>query len=175
MPPPRKPDPTMAPDRPGASTESRLIQQMVLSAGAAENSRAALEILLMRACTLTGWAMGQAWFPDVPARALACRGPWLEYGVDFAELRRESAGLAIPPGVDLPGRAWIARLATACRDLTGPVPGARWRLAHRLGVTAGFAIPVLAGEQSVAVLEFFSTGSGIEDLKWLELLETAAA
>ena len=88
----------------------------------------------------------------------------------FTTFREVAENTTFKFGVGLPGRvkesgkpAWIV-------DVTKDPDFPRAKLAMDIGVKAGFAVPVLAGTDVVAVLEFFSPDAAEPDDSLLNVL-----
>jgi signal transduction histidine kinase len=117
----------------------------------------ALGYVLRRLCEQNGWSFGQVLRPTPGGRELTvvecCHARVPDR---FAAFRSASQALRFGPGSGLPGRvlssgqlAWTTRLG---QDLLAP----RAALAQELGLRTALVLPVMAGPQVVAVLEFFS-------------------
>ncbi|MBL8483181.1 MAG: EAL domain-containing protein, partial [Rhodocyclaceae bacterium] len=59
------------------------------------------------------------------------------------------------PGIGLPGRAWKLREPAWIDDVSNDSNFPRAPMARELGLRAGMAVPVLVGDEIVAVVEFF--------------------
>ncbi|MFN8543741.1 MAG: ATP-binding protein [Candidatus Binatia bacterium] len=134
--------------------ELRLLQTVTLEVSAAEDVDAALRVVLRRVCEATGWTYGQAWLPRADGTALVC-GPAWSAEDDLQPFRAASEALAFAPGVGLPGRAWLTAQPKAERDLFDRARFPRAEAARAVGLRTGIALPVVAGAEVVAVLEFF--------------------
>ena len=104
------------------------------------------------------WAVGALWVPGDGAGLLRCHLLWHAPGVDAPEFDRLTRELSLTRGMGLPGLAWERR-----RPVTGAMTGerpvtARDEAAERAGLKAGLAIPVMSGEELLAVIESFGTG-----------------
>ncbi len=135
--------------------EIRLLQTIVLAFGEAEDLHSALEMLLRRVCEATGWVLGQAWLPDPGHGALACSPAWYCADAALEPFRRSTEGRTFSAGVGLPGRVWAARQPAWIRDVTSDASFLRAAAARQVGLRAGMGIPVLAGKEVIAVIEFF--------------------
>ena len=81
-----------------------------------------------------------------------------------------SEATLVGPGIGLPGQAMATGQPWWVSDLTADAASPRVAAAGHLGVRAGFAFPVLAGTEVVAVLEFFSNQSAERDEGLLEVM-----
>jgi adenylate cyclase len=71
--------------------------------------------------------------------------------------------MAFAPGIGLPGRVLEERKPAWIADVTKDSNFPRSKAAQDTGLRAGFAFPVLAGEEVVAVMEFFSREPAVPD------------
>ena len=139
----------------------RLLHRIATETNEATSDVEAMRSCLDAVCSFTGWPVGHVYaFTDESPDALVSTQIWnSENGERYAVFRSVSEATAFTTGIGLPGRvlatgkpAWIANV-----NLDTNFP--RAALAKDIGVNAGFAIPVLAGTDVVAVLEFFSAES----------------
>jgi signal transduction histidine kinase len=154
--------------------EARLLQAITLDVGEATDFRAALRVVLDKTCEATGWAFGQAWVPRPDGSALewcaASQGP----GERLARFRQESEHNPLLPGTLLPGRAWSTKGPAWVEDLIGHPEFSRAQAAKEAGLRAGVAVPVLAGGDVVAVIEFFLAERRREDRRLVGIVRTIA-
>ena len=88
----------------------------------------------------------------------------------FETLRDVSDAHRLGPGPGLAGRTLASAKPTWIVDVTEDPTFRRAKWASDIGVKAGFAFPVLVGEEVVAVLEFFSTEARDPDETMLEVM-----
>lgn len=150
--------------------ELRLLQTITAEVGQAKDVHAALRIVLQRLCEATGWVYGQAWLPRADGACLesspACYGaPDLEI---FAGVLQ---AYTFAPDQGLPGRVWIRKKAEWLRDgHTGLIPRPRRvEIMQKAGLKARMAIPILADQEVVAVLEFAMRSERAGDAALLKL------
>jgi PAS domain S-box-containing protein len=136
-----------------------LLQHVAAAANEATTVEAAVKAALRAVCEHTGWTAGHAYMPsEMIGGELTPTDIWHLDSPDRLESFRaitQKTSLAIGQG--LPGQvlasgspAWIVDLATD--------PGfLRKREAAALGLRSAFAFPIKAGDETLAVLEFFST------------------
>ena len=101
------------------------------------------------------WDLGAAWFVDADANALRCRAVWRRDGIGPATASQDMR-TTFAPGVDLPGRVWIADEPAWIADLAKDADFSRAGAADEDGLASAFAFPMLAGASCIGVLEFFS-------------------
>lgn len=157
-----------------AEQHGALLHTVTMGLGAAPTMEAALGHSLRAVCETTGWAMGEAWILGRDGR-IHPSPEWHTAVPGMEGFRAASEAATFPPGEGLPGRVWASRraqwVADVSRDLTFP----RAPAAAAAGLRAAFAVPVLADEEVVAVLEFFTLERREEDTALLEMVSSIAA
>ena len=161
-------------ERKRAEEEIRLLQTIALSVSGAEDLHAALRAVLTRVCEATGWVLGQAWVPRPDESCLECSPAWYFSVPRLKEFRRASEDATFQPGVGLPGRAWFSKKPAWSPDVKQEANFPRMRFAQKAGLKAGMAIPVLAADQVVAVIEFFGQEPRQEDHRLIKLVSAVA-
>jgi PAS domain S-box-containing protein len=162
-------------DRKRAEEEIRLLQTMTLAASQAPDFSGTLEVVLRSVGETTRWSFGEAWVPGADGTSLECLKRW---SLDFADERRLdrfTARWRFRPGEGLVGRAWSSRRPEWIRSIAHQAECPRRDIAEELGIHAGMAIPLLAGEAVVAVVAFYVPESKDEDERLLSLVSAVAA
>jgi diguanylate cyclase (GGDEF)-like protein/PAS domain S-box-containing protein len=111
-------------------------------------------VVLRKVCESTGWLLGQAWMPGEPG-CLECVPAWHGEAKDLKRFRQKSLDMTFAPGAGLPGRVWASKKPVWVRDVTRDDNFLRADVAMEAGLKAGLGIPVIAGNEVIAVLEFF--------------------
>jgi len=127
-----------------------------------------------KVCESTGWVFGQAWIPRPDASVLECSRAWHSSGSGLKAFRQASERSTFPPDVGLPGRTWSAKKPIWSSDVTSESGFSRARAARESGLKAGMAIPIMAADQVVAVLEFFGREHRQEDERLVKLVSAVA-
>src|SRR4030067_1912773 len=78
-------------------------------------------------------------------------------------------------GMGVPGRVWASKKPLWVRDISKDTNFARTQLAEHFGLKAGLGIPIIAGDDVVAVLTFFVFEDRKEDEALLVLISSIAA
>jgi len=173
----------VAPEGPSGSAEdeARLLRAVLLAVGGAE-PEAALGSALREICRATGWPLGQAWIPAADGVHLECSPAWHFDGPagqaePAARFRRAGESLRVAPGRGLAGHVWASRRPLWVNDvrISPHVLPVRRRAARAAGLGAGLAVPVLAGGEPVAALEFFLFEPRREDERSVGVVAAVAA
>ncbi len=155
------------------TAELRLLQSLTAAIAEAPDERGALEVGLAKVCEATGWPVGQAWLPgrggELRRAAVSARpGAWERF---LAESERRR----FAPGEGLPGRVYASRRPLWVPDVTQVSSSARSSAAAGNGLRAAVGMPILAGGEVLAVIEFFAPEGSGEDRAHLDLVAGVAA
>jgi diguanylate cyclase (GGDEF)-like protein len=122
-----------------------------------------------------GWAVGAVWMPSNESRTeLRCSAFWHR---DAAPAAFEAAtkDIVLTPSSGLPGSVWTQRAPRWVSDVTRDPDSRRAGAAAADGLHACILLPVLAGADVLAVIEFLSHDVRSRDDAQLELLDTLSA
>ncbi len=136
----------------------RLMQRTATAANEAVTLEEATRISVDEVCAYTGWPIGHVYLLDeegsgelVPSETWHIDDPeW------FEPFRAVSMETRFGPGIGLPGRVLASRRPEWFKVAEADATFLRKSVAKETGLKSGFAFPVLAGREVVAVLEFFS-------------------
>jgi len=151
-----------------------LLQTITLEIAAAADLSSALKIVLRQVCEKTGWALGQAWMPNKDGSALACDSNWFCGEGDLQDFRVASEATHFKPGVGLPGRVWESKQPAWVEDVTNDPNFPRSAAARTAGLRTGVGIPILSGNEVIAVLEFFMRESREQNERLLNVIASVA-
>ena len=157
-----------------SSYEAALAGELVSAIAQAENVEVAFELALREICALTGWAFGQAWVRN-GGPYLECSPAWCATSTDLRPFRDRSESLTFGPGEGLPGRAWAGKQPVWLPDLSADPDLPRSPFAREAGLVAALAVPALADQEVVAVLEFFMRKADEQAEALVDLASTTAA
>jgi signal transduction histidine kinase/ActR/RegA family two-component response regulator len=143
--------------------ELELLHRVAATANSAADLPAAAREVLDLVCRCTGWQVGHVYWCD--GDVLVPSGIWHGGSPSF---RAATARTPLTAGVGLGGRVLATRAPVWMSDITRD-PGFL-RAEHAVGLGAGMAFPVLAGEDVVAVLEYFNTRRAEPDQRLLALM-----
>jgi len=151
----------------------QFLHDTVTTANQAKSVEDALKVCLDAVCAYNSWPAGHVFMcrPDAPDILVSTDIWHLDEPERFDAFRRATDEITFERGVGLPGRvlesnesAWIADVA---QDPSFP----RAKLADNIGIKAGFAVPVLAGDEVAAVMEFFGADAVAPDASLLSVLD----
>jgi two-component system, sensor histidine kinase and response regulator len=133
----------------------------------------ALRFALAGICQTTGWKLSHAYYVHSVAegKRLVSTGIW--YGSDTEctqAFQTTSEATEFDPGIELPGRVLSSGRPALILDLSQHPDFPRAEVASTAGIRAGFAFPVVAGSDLVAVLEFFAGAELAPDGSFLQLM-----
>lgn len=158
-----------------AEQELRLILDLTQAINRSENVQTALEFAVRQICEATGWAIGQAWLPVSEAGHLECAGFWFGAHRSLDRFREANLRVHWKPGEGLPGQAWATKQPVWVADIVSQLPSPRAKLARDAGLKAGLAIPVVAEQKVIAVLEFLVSEPQREDERLMWAVAAVAA
>ena len=161
-------------ERKRTEAELKLAHELAVPVTEARTVHEALAIALRRICETTGWVLAQAWVPDEGGSALRCAPAWYAAQSGLDEFRWASQATELAPGEGLPGRAWSSREPAWDIDVRADPSFIRAPAAREAGLAAGMAVPVTAGDEVVAVMEFFVLQRRPQDQAFLHLVSTVA-
>lgn len=139
-----------------AAREQRLLDR-VAAVGASTNSfEEALHEVLRLFCETIDWPVGHVYLMNEAGNTLVSSRIWhLPETHRFADFRELSERCTFVAGEGLPGRVLESRRPIWVPDLMADSNFPRNKLADKLGVKAGFGLPVVVRDETIAVLEMF--------------------
>ncbi|MDZ7953797.1 PAS domain S-box protein [Nostoc sp. DedQUE09] len=164
-------------ERKQAENESRLLLLTTQAITRASDVNSALAVVLRLICHTIGWDFGEAWIPNKDRNVLEHSLGWYGYESSLEEFCQQSQTVKFALGEGLPGRVWQSQEPEWIEDVskvTQPV-FLRSLQAAKVGFKAGFGVPILAGNQVLAVLVFFKRSSVLLDRRLLLLVSAVAA
>jgi diguanylate cyclase (GGDEF)-like protein len=126
-------------------------------------------------CSAFGWDCGTWWSLDRDGALLRCVAQWRSDTPRVAEFLALTSKMSTPPGIDLPGRAWVQREPLFVPNIAKDQGFSRCEVAQHAGLRSAVAVPVGSGERFGGVIELFSSESMVRDEMLVHLLKTVAA
>ena len=155
----------------------KLLEKVAETANHAVSVNAAIKSCLAAICSHTLWPVGHAYLQSeensaelVSSRLWHPDHHWAHHGTPAARFREASEAMRRIAGKAPCGRVLERGKPLWCRDV-GAEPGCpRGAAARAAGLRGYFAFPVLAGGETVAMLEFFSHEARLPNTDLLDLL-----
>jgi PAS domain S-box-containing protein len=155
--------------------EMELSHDLAVSISEAATVHGAFAASLRQICGHAGWAVGMAWTPNARGDALEWQAGWSEPSPGLSGFVSSGRRMTFAPNEGLPGRVWASGAPAWTSDLREAEAFLGTPSAEQAGLKAALGIPVLAGIDCVAVLEFFLADRREEDQVLLESISAAAA
>ncbi|MEW6251626.1 MAG: ATP-binding protein, partial [Planctomycetota bacterium] len=154
-----------------------LLHDVASAANGARDLEGALAFALRRICDHYDCAFAQALFPADDDPDVLVPGPVFhaQEPARFESFRAATRSAAIRRGQDLAGRVFADGRPRATQDIAADLRPARAAAAAALGIAAGLAVPVLVGDEVVAVLEFHFGRPVEADKRLLDALSSVGA
>jgi PAS domain S-box-containing protein len=162
-------------ERRQAQEQVSLLQTIAMEVGAADDLSSALAVVLRRVCEKTGWAVGQAWIPRSDGAVLDCSPAWFCVATGLDKFRNYSEAMSFLPGMALPGRVWSSKQPAWIPDATLEPNFPRAQVAGEVGLKAALGIPIVSGNEVLAVIEFFMRETRREDERLVKVITAVAA
>jgi PAS domain S-box-containing protein len=112
--------------------------------------------LLQVICKSLRWKMGEFWRVCDSTNLLCCVETWhvpALHATSFIEASRQTE---LAPGVGLPGRVWQSGQPAWISDVMTDPQFARAAIAAKVGLRGAVAFPILLGNHTLGVMQFFS-------------------
>ena len=134
-----------------------LIQKATLSANEAKSLEAGIGEIIELICNYTGWPIGHAYYHDDKNDILVPSCVWhFDHQKKYKAFKKVTEKKSCKNGEDLPGKVLDTKQAVWIEDIQNDSNFLRNKEAKDINVRTGLAIPVIAEESVVAVLEFFT-------------------
>lgn len=151
-----------------------LLQTITMEVAAAEDLSSALAVVLRRVCEKTGWDIGQSWLPRRGENVLELGPVWVGDSGELERFQLASKKTSFQPGEGLPGRVWKSKHSAWLEDVTRDRNFPRAKMATECGLKAALAIPILAKDDVIAVIEFFLREPRPEDERLVKVITAIA-
>lgn len=131
-------------------------------------------------CKFTGWPVGHLYLlDDTPESGEPTLYPTTVWHIRnqrrFAAFRRQTEATPMQAGTGLPGMVLEAGAPIWRMAAEEEIPRPRTQVANEAGIRSAFAFPILAGQQTAGVLEFFSTADVKPDPELLRVMGNVGA
>jgi PAS domain S-box-containing protein len=131
--------------------------------------------VLQALCETLEWELGELWLVDRDANALRWAGAWHAPGLDAAAFIALSRPLTFPPGIGIPGSAWVRDEPVWVPDVAAEASFLRGAEAQRIGLHGACAVPIRSRERIAGVAVFFCRERRPPDAEVIALLTDVAS
>ena len=135
---------------------------------------AAVKIIRSVSATL-GWDIGSVWIVGPNGVRLRCVGVWAMPGLSFPAFEAATRSMSFEMGQGLPGRVWQSGHSAFITDVSQDANFPRGPVAASEGLHGAFGFPIVLGDETLGVLEFFSREARTTDTTVLEMFEKIGA
>jgi DNA-binding CsgD family transcriptional regulator len=126
--------------------------------------------LLERLGTTLDFQCGALWTWDEGRGRLICRAFWDGRGGEPSAFEAATRAMEFAAGEGAPGRAYAEGRPVIAEDLCADPSFGRPSAARALGLTSGAAFPAVGGDETLAVLTFYSTDRRAPSLRFSRTL-----
>ena len=138
------------------------------SASLADAAPALIETI----CQCFDWHCGEIWQVSSEAEVLTYLEGWHSTSMQLEPFVSESRQFTFSAGVGLPGRVWKSGTSAWIINLATDDNFPRASLAKRCGLKSGFSFPISLGDQTLAVMAFFSVNVRQPDEELLQTMDS---
>ena len=157
-------------ERQRAEESIRFLLETTRAIGEAVDFHSALEVILHQVGETIGWDVGEAWIPDAEGTVLQSAPGWYASNARMDSFRSQSEQLTFAMNIGLPGRVWASKQPEWVEDISQGYPHfLESQIALEIGFKAGFGVPLLVGEEVLAVLVFFKISSCRKDARFIDV------
>jgi PAS domain S-box-containing protein len=160
-----------------ASLETRLLLQATQAISKAIDIDSAFSLILRLICSHINWEFGEAWIPDRDGKVLEyCQG-WYGERNSLDKFIHYSETITFSKDIGLAGIVWESKQPYWIEDISriSQTKFIRRDKTLQAGIKSCFAVPILNGDEVLAVLIFAKSTTKIRDKRLLELVGAVAA
>jgi adenylate cyclase len=162
-------------ERQRAEESIRFLLETTRAIGEAVDFHSALEVILHQVGQTIRWDVGEAWIPDAEGTVLQCAPGWYASNARMESFRSQSEQLTFARNIGLPGRVWASKQPEWVEDISQGYPHfLQSERALEVGFKAGFGVPILVGDEVLAVLVFFKISSCRKDARFIDIFNAVA-
>ena len=163
-------------ERQTAQNAVHFLQQITQSISEAKDLNTALQFALKLICETSGWVYGESWVPNQSQDCLEYGTAWHGEDLILKALFDESHFIKFAPNSGLAGRVWQSQKTEWLYDIPN-LPRSvfvRRDLIVQTGLSTAVGIPIIDGQQVIAVLVFFMSHLNEDQSQQVELISTVA-
>lgn len=157
--------------------ERRLLYSVSRAVAEADTFEDGLQAAIEQVCDATDWGYGEGWVPEPDGDHLKRTGASFVTDEAFEPFQEMSRHSVFPPEFGLPGRVWARKEFVWMPDITEASRAVfpRTETAEAVGLRAGLGVPIVAEEEVVAVLTFYTTDRKPTDEDLVETIGAVAS
>ena len=151
---------------------AELVKAIAMASNEARAINDTLQFCIEKVSQFADWPLGHLYLKaEGPEPRLVPTEIWhVRYPGKFDVFQKITEDTPLKIGVGLPGRVLASGEPEWIIDVTKDPNFPRAKLAKNIGVKAGFAFPILIGQEVVGVMEFFSTKAVEPDREMLSIM-----
>ena len=162
-------------ERQRAEESIRFLLETTRAIGEAVDFHSALEVILHQVGQTIRWDVGEAWIPDAEGTVLQSAPGWYASNARMDSFRSQGEKLTFARNIGLPGRVWASKQPEWVEDISQGYPDfLQSEIALEIGFKAGFGVPILVGDEVLAVLVFFKIASCRKDARFIDIFNAVA-
>ncbi|MDN5926197.1 MAG: EAL domain-containing protein [Hyphomicrobiales bacterium] len=157
--------------------ELRLLQDIATSANLSQSVGDVFQFALTRICDFMAWPIGHVFLVEEHDGSVHLRSMALWHTQDpqkIAPFRAMTEARDLAPGEGLPGKVYLTGSAAWVADVVADATFPRKNAADESGIQAACAFPILVGQQTVAVVEFYTDHIVERDEAFMQLVPQVA-
>ena len=157
--------------------EIHLLYEMTKAIVTSKDFHSAIEVVLKEVCSAIGWDIGEAWLPSPDGTALEYSHARYCSLTNLNRFESLSENLSFKKGIGLPGRVWSTGQIEWIADVTRKslAPFIQNDIAKEYSLKTAIGIPIIAGDDCLAVLVFFSTMFKKREERLTDLVSSVAS
>ena len=158
-----------------AEESIRFLLETTRAIGEAVDFHSALEVILHQVGQTIRWDVGEAWIPDAEGTVLQSAPGWYASNARMDSFRSQSEQLTFAMNIGLPGRVWASKQPEWVEDISQGYPHfLESQIALEIGFKAGFGVPILVGDEVLAVLVFFKLSPCRKNARFIDIFNAVA-
>ena len=151
----------------------KLLQSITVAISTAHDLNSALETTLRSICRAAGWGYGEAWMPTPDGQRLERTAYYASDAGRVQSLIKGAERSTRAPSEGLPGRAWQSKTVVWIRDLQELKDDSLPRMKEAVdsGFRACVSLPVMSGQEVVAVMLFLIERPRLADSRYTDMIQ----
>ena len=163
-------------ERKQVELEIRLLQTITQAISEAASFDEAISITLQQVCQTVAWGYGEAWIPNSQENLLQISPSWYGGTTELKYFYEASQKFNFIKNVGKPGRVWATKQSEWTENVTLQAKEIFLRndIAGSVGLKTALGVPIVAGDEVIAVFVFFDFSARQKDEQTVELVTSVA-